>query len=180
MKPTVQIKKIRKTIDTQAPVHSVTLTVTSAEGVTPNIFKLRYTPSRPTSAAYYTFWNVAYLDELTSVPERIADKRKETFIRSKEATYTNPSAEAVDSWVDDVLADIQRLLRTVDASSDVYTEETTIEVTSGEIEQSTNKLTGISETSNVVENSSESGAILNDSTPVAFNNIETITLKIGD
>ena len=109
--------KLHKTIykdDTYVPTYTVSVEVTEAIGVTPNIFVERWVPaSKYTGEASFIFNNVAYFDELTNVPDFVANSKLSSFVRRSCATYSAPNEDKLNEWITIVTADIRRLLESI-------------------------------------------------------------------
>lgn len=117
MSVNLKINKKVTVSDTQAKTYTVTLSVEEAQGITPNIFVLRFNPgSKYTGPESYTFWNVAYLDELESVPENPANRRASCEVRKSCFTHHCTSLDALNEFMSIVISDIQRLIKSVESS----------------------------------------------------------------
>lgn len=127
-------KQLSVTEDNSA-VYAVTLKVVEAVGVTPNIFVVRYTPaSKYTGPETYTFWNVAYADELVSVPDMPTNKRKACEIRRSCITYKCSDMSTMNDFISTVTSDIQRLIKSLKNTATIacttvdITDETAVEL----------------------------------------------------
>lgn len=114
MNARVQLSKEVEFIDTNPSLYKLKLSVKSAENITHNIFVVRYIPgSKYTGPEKYTFWNVAYLDELTSIPETPINTRKSCDVRKSCIEYVCNSAAELEDFTSTVFSDIKRLLKSV-------------------------------------------------------------------
>ncbi len=118
-----------------SPVYTLKLSVVEAEGITPNIFVVRYTPaSKYTGPETYTFWNVAYADELLTVPDTPTNKRKSCEIRRSCIVYKCSDIETLNDFICTVTTDIQRLIKSLKTSDTIgcttltITDETAVEL----------------------------------------------------
>ena len=111
----LKINKKVEVTETQGKTYTVTLRVTDAVGITPNIFVLRYFPgSKYTGPEHYTFWNVAYLDELTTVPDHHTNNHKSCEVRKSCFTHYCKSQEDLNDFMGIVITDIQRLIKSIE------------------------------------------------------------------
>jgi hypothetical protein len=131
----IKIDKQLSVSEDQSPVYTLKLNVTEAEGITPNIFVVRYTPaSKYTGPESYTFWNVAYADELISIPDTPANKRKACELRRPCLVYKCSNTEDLNDFVTTVTSDIQRLIKSLkeqpieSCSTLTITDETAVEL----------------------------------------------------
>lgn len=112
----------------QAPVYTLQLAVSEATGITPNIFVVRYIPaSKYTGPESYTFWNVAYIDELLSIPDTPTNKRKACDIRRSCIIYKCNTVDSLNDFVTTVTTGIQRLIKSLSDCPEVA--KSTITVT---------------------------------------------------
>ena len=135
MNARVTLDKIVKISDTAPPVYTLKLSVSSAEGLTPNIFVVTYTPgSKYTGPESYVFCNVAYGDELDTVPEQVGNKRTSCEIRKSCIEHRFRDQDSMTEFIETVVSDIQRLIRSVNSASDelhsglAITEDTAVEL----------------------------------------------------
>lgn len=132
----IKLDKKVSASDTTPPVFTLNLGVTEVEGITPNIFVVQYTPgSKYTGPESYTFWNVAYADELSSIPDQPTNKRKECKIRKACVEYKCSSMDLLTDFITTVVSDVQRLIKSVRNSESAVlhsqisvTDETAVEL----------------------------------------------------
>ena len=154
----LKIDKRVEVSDTQAKTYTVTLNVTEAVGITPNIFVLRYYPgSKYSGPEKYTFWNVAYLDELSSVTDQHTNKQKSYEIRKSCFTHSCDSQESLNEFMRIVISDIQRLIKSVEQpgqdmlhSNIDITAETALELPSSDRDTTSASSENIADTGSVV------------------------------
>lgn len=99
------------TADTAKTTWAVTMRVVEALGVTPNIFVVQYTPySKYTGPATYVYSNVAYLDELISIPDKIQHSNKACRVRKSEFTHRFITEDACKEFISEVEMYLKRLV----------------------------------------------------------------------
>ena len=99
------------------PSFTVKMRVTEAEGLTPCIFVHKYVPKCGATAASYEFMNVAYYDELNSVPDYLGSRKEVTLLRMSEVTKGLPNSAEMEDFIATVQHDIQRLLVQVNTTA---------------------------------------------------------------
>lgn len=108
--------KVHKTVFTDGsyvPSFTLQLQVIETSGDIPNaIFVHRYTPKSSVMAKDdCEFWNVAYFDELSSVPDYIRDRKKVCFVRKSRVDKSFPNMDDLNSFLETVTHDTQRLIQ---------------------------------------------------------------------
>ena len=108
--------KVHKTVFTDGsyvPSFSLQLQVIeTSEDIPAAIFVHRYTPKSAVMAKDdCEFWNVAYFDELSSVPDYIRDRKKMCFVRKSRVDKSFPTMSDLNAFLDTVTHDIQRLIQ---------------------------------------------------------------------
>jgi hypothetical protein len=89
----------------------VTMKVVNAEGITPNVFVMQYAPgSRYTGPAVSSFSNVAYLDELYSIPDTVSNSHKPCMYRSSGFTCWFSCKEDCEAFIREVEDYTKRLI----------------------------------------------------------------------
>ena len=116
------------------PSFTVKISVKEASGVSPCIFVHQYTPKLPCSNASYEFMNVAYYDELNSVPDYIKNKKQASLVRLSAIEKGLPDKDEVSDFIATVQHDIQRLLTQVNTTT-VSGECLDVEITAGTVTQ---------------------------------------------
>lgn len=90
---------------------AVTMRVVEAQDIPSRIFVLKYTPySKYTGPATHMFYNVAYLDELASVPDKIPNSKKACMYRSDVFTHRFNTYQACVEFMSEVEGYIRRLV----------------------------------------------------------------------
>ena len=113
---TVSIHKTVGVEPGQVPVYILRMSVTDAVNVSPCIFVNKYQPgSKFTGPETYTFWNVAYLDEMTSISDVIGNRRVSCFVRTPCLEYRCTSEDDLQDFIDTVSSGVQRLLKSLKA-----------------------------------------------------------------
>lgn len=132
----IKLDKKVSASDTTPAIFTLNLSVAEAEDITPNIFVTNYTPaSKYSGPESYTFWNVAYADELLSVPDQPTNKRKECKIRRSCIEYKCSDMDQLTDFVTTVVSDVQRLIKSMQDSGSAIlhsqiavTDETAVEL----------------------------------------------------
>lgn len=109
--------KVNKRIsidDTHVPTYSLAMNVVESVGVPAEIFVTKYIPgSKYTGPAEYVFWNVAYFDELSSIPDTPPNRRAVTYIRRSCLSYACATEAELNDFINTVTSDIKRLVQSV-------------------------------------------------------------------
>ena len=129
------------------PSFTARISVKSAEGITPCIFVHQYVPKLPCADATYEFMNVAYYDELNSVPDYLKSQREPGLVRKSSVEKGLPSQEELEDFIATVEHDVKRLIAQVNTTTvsglcrDVeITAETITQTVSEDCENSTEEL----------------------------------------
>ena len=125
MTPSITLTKKIILDDPRDLVCYVTLTVTKSEGISKDIFVTKYTP--PISASdpgSKSFYNVAYVDQLSDLSTIPNNKFKPCFLLSHTVTKSFANKKAAESWCADIWLEIQRLLGTYDVQNADHEYET--------------------------------------------------------
>lgn len=110
--PTVTISKKIQTTKAYGTTYTLTVTVRESSEISPAIFLFEYMPRTPYSVGQvYTFSNVCYLDELYNVPDELTEPDKAQLIRRTTLTKSFSSRESLDTFYEEILSDIRRLLK---------------------------------------------------------------------
>lgn len=112
--------KVHKTVFTDGSyVPSFTLqlqVIEVPENIPAAIFVHRFTPkSQVMSKDDCEFWNVAYYDELTSIPDYIRDRKKTCFVRKSSVDKSFANMDDLNEFLATVTHDIQRLIQQADS-----------------------------------------------------------------
>ena len=119
MTPSITLTKKIILDDPRDLVCYVTLTVTKAEGISKDIFVTKYTP--PISASdpgSKSFYNVAYVDQLSDLSTKPDNKFKPCFLLSHTVTKSFANKKAAETWCADIWLEIQRLLSTYNVQNE--------------------------------------------------------------
>lgn len=135
MTPAIKLSKQIIQDDPRNLVCYVTLTAVETTGIPNNIFIVKYIPpTSPSDPGSRTFYNVAYVDQLSDVPRNPEDKYKPGFISTHTVTKSFANNAAAERWCIEIYKEIQRLLSTyaLQATSGLSTEVTITEHTYSE------------------------------------------------
>lgn len=99
------------------PSFTVRISVAESSGITPCIFVHQYVPKLPCSDATYSFVNVAYYDELSSVPDYLQDRKTAGLVRLSTVEKGLPNKDEVADFITTVEHDVQRLLAQVNTTT---------------------------------------------------------------
>jgi hypothetical protein len=87
------------------------LKVTASSKIAREIFVCRYIPESAIQEAHYEFYNVAYADQMFSVPTEPETKNKVCFVRRAETEYYSSSPATAKRWCEAIYKEVQRLLQ---------------------------------------------------------------------
>ena len=114
MKPRVLLQKkitYPKPEDTTAVAE---LSVIDHENIDSSIFVCRYIPVSSVQEAHYEFYNVAYADQMHTVPEEPEVVNRVCFVRRPSVKYYAENSIRAQRWCDEVYLEVQRLLQSYD------------------------------------------------------------------
>ena len=135
MSDTAKITLHQEILSDSSYVPSVTLKLsvsTVSGGISPCIFVHEYIPKNPnTVKAAYDFTNVAYYDELSTVKDYVSTRHATCLVRLSSICKSFPNRAELDSFLNTVLSDIQRLLTQLETQNTAGCN--TLEVTSNSI-----------------------------------------------
>ena len=130
----INIKVETYTDSSYVPSFTVRISVVSTDGITPCIFVHEYVPKLPCNEEEYSFVNVAYYDELTSVPDYIKDRRTPGLVRKSVVEMGFPTKERLEDFIATVQHDIQRLLTQLNTTT-ATGQCLDVEITAGTVSQ---------------------------------------------
>lgn len=116
------------------------LKVTANVGIADEIFVCRYIPVSSVQEAHYEFYNVAYADQLHTVPTEPETKNRVCFVRRNSVTYYSESPLRAQNWCNEVYKEVQRLLQSYNVNyplgscDKVLLTEDNIQIVSGVVE----------------------------------------------
>lgn len=111
MRPTITLQKKISYPNPLQTTAVAELRVTSSFGIEEAIFVCRYIPVSATQEAHYEFYNVAYADQMHSVPTEPETLNRVCFVRRSSVEYYAENPLMAQKWCDEVYAEIQRLLQ---------------------------------------------------------------------
>lgn len=116
----IKLSKTVSTVPGELDNYRLVLSVTYAQGITDAIFVHQYFPGSPYAGpTALSFYNVAYPDELQSIPVNPPNKSEACYVRTNRVDKYFKSMDAVDSFMEVVTADISRLLKYLETFDDL-------------------------------------------------------------
>lgn len=119
---TVTLNKSIKLYDEASTSAAVCLSVISTEGIPAEIFVNRYDPFKGS----YKFQHTAYYDELESVLDTCSNTKSACDVRTATAEYKARNLDKANIWIDEVCADVRRLLNQYKFFTDDNNAETSV------------------------------------------------------
>ena len=116
----IKLSKTVSTVSGELDNYRLVLNVTYAQGITDAIFVHQYFPgSSYAGDTELSFYNVAYPDELRSIPVNPPNKSEACDVRTNRVDKYFKSIADVDSFMEVVTADIARLIKYLETFDDL-------------------------------------------------------------
>lgn len=116
----IKLSKTISTVSGELDNYRLVLNVTYAQGITDAIFVHQYFPGSPyAGATELSFYNVAYPDELQSIPVNPPNKSEACYVRTNRVDKFFKSIDDVESFMKVVMSDISRLLKYLETFDDL-------------------------------------------------------------